>query len=108
MADPIVKGLHSAELAVPELREATKFYVDCWGLTVAAEENGSVYLRGTGAEHHALVLREGREKKLLAVNLLAEDKIAVDGLYERAKNLGASVEAPNELVGPAGGYGFVF
>ncbi len=108
MADPIVKGLHSAELAVTELREATKFYVDCWGLTVAAEENGSVYLRGTGAEHHALVLREGREKKLLAVNLLAEDKIAVDGLYERAKNLGASVEAPNELVGPAGGYGFVF
>ena len=26
MADPIVKGLHSAELAVTELREATKFY----------------------------------------------------------------------------------
>ena len=34
---------------------------------------------GTGTAHHALVLREGGEKKLIAVNLAADNKIAVDG-----------------------------
>jgi|TARA_A100001037_G_scaffold174911_2_gene156860 catechol-2,3-dioxygenase len=107
MSDPVVTGLRSAEFAVPDVAAAANFYVDCWGLDVAAEDKGSVYLRGTGAEHHSLVLREGAEKKLLAVNLAADDKAAVDGLYDRAKAMGMTVTAPEDLSGPAGGYGFV-
>ena len=108
MADPSVSGLRSAEFRVPDLAAAKKFYEDCWGLETAAEEGGAVYLRGTGAEHHVLALREGGDKKLLRVNLAADDKQAVDGLYEKAKGLGASVDAPGDMAGPAGGYGFVF
>tara|TARA_Y100001970_G_scaffold290215_1_gene423074 strand:+ start:1286 stop:2215 length:930 start_codon:yes stop_codon:yes gene_type:complete len=108
MSDPIVTGLRSAEFQVPDLKMATKFYVDNWGLEVAATDENSIYLRGTGKAHHALVLREGGEKELLTVNLAADEKVSVDGLYEKAKGLGASVEPPQELGGPAGGYGFIF
>ena len=108
MSNPIVTGLRSAEFQVPDLKTATAFYERNWGLEVAASDANSIYLRGTGKAHHALVLREGGEKKLLAVNLAAADKAAVDGLHEKAKGLGASVEAPEELTGPAGGYGFIF
>ena len=108
MSDPIVTGLRSVEIAVPDLTTATRFYEECWGLEVAEKHGAAVYLRGTGYEHHALVLHEVGEKKLLAVNLAAQDKSQVDGLYEKAKSLGASVEAPKALKGPAGGYGFVF
>jgi catechol 2,3-dioxygenase len=108
MTDPRVTGLRSAVFRVPDLKAATRFYEENWGLEVAAADGDTVYLRGTGKEHHALALREGGDKKLLAVNLAADDKAAVDGLYQKAKGLGASVEAPEELGGPAGGYGFVF
>ena len=93
MGDPKVTGLRSAEFQVPDLKLATKFYEENWGLEVAAADRDTVYLRGTGIAHHALILREGGEKKLLAVNLAADNKTAVDGLYEKARGLGASVEA---------------
>jgi catechol 2,3-dioxygenase len=108
MANPTVTGLRSAEFRVPDLAAAKKFYEECWGLETAAEEGNTVYLRGTGSEHHCLALHEGGDKELLYVNLAADDKQAVDGLYEKAKGLGASVDAPGDLAGPAGGYGFVF
>ena len=108
MAEPQVTGLRSAEFRVPDLAAAKKFYEDSWGLETAAKEGNAVYLRGTGSEHHCLVLREGGDKKLLCVNLAAGDQEAVDGLYEKAKGFGASAETPADLTGPAGGYGFVF
>ena len=103
-----VTGLRSAEFRVPDIKAATRFYEFNWGLEVAAKEGNTVYLRGTGKDHHALALSEGGDKKLLAVNLAADDKAAVDGLYKKAKGFGASVKAPKELHGPAGGYGFIF
>ena len=108
MSNPIVTGLRSVEIAVSDLTDATRFYEECWGLEVAEKHGSSVYLRGTGQEHHALVLHEGREKKLLAVNLAAQNKSVVDGLYEKARGLGASLGAPKALEGPSGGYGFIF
>lgn len=108
MTEPIVSGLRSVELAVPDLTIAKKFYTSSWGLEVVTEDDRSVYLRGTGSDHHALVLRGGKEKQLLAVNLRAKDKETVDGLYAKAKSFGVSAEAPVDLVSPGGGYGFVF
>ena len=42
---------------------------------------------------------EGGDKKLLAVNLAADDKAAATGFMKR-QGFGASVEAPKELHGP--------
>lgn len=108
MTEPIVTGLRSVEFAVPDVASATAFYENCWGLETVSDTNGTAYLRGTGAEHHALALREGPEKKLLKLNLAADDKAAVDGLCARAEGMGMSVDTPADLDGPAGGYGFTF
>ena len=106
MAEPRVTGLRSAELAVPDVAAAKRFYEDCWGLEAVAD--APVHLRGAGAEHHLLVLHPGPERKLLRVNLAADSKESVDGLHEKTKAFGAPVDAPAPLNGPAGGYGFVF
>ena len=108
MGEPRVTGLRSAEFAVPDLAAAQRFYEDCWGLETVADTAGAVFLRGTGAEHHILVLRPGAERRLLRVNLAADDKGAVDALHDRAAGLGASVDPPAEIAEPGGGYGFIF
>ena len=56
MTDPRVTGLRSAVFRVPDLKAATRFYEENWGLEVAAADGDTVYLRGTGKEHHALAL----------------------------------------------------
>ncbi len=108
MNEPRVTGLRSAEFSVPDLAGTKKFYEECWGLESVADEDGAVYLRATGSEHHILVLREGVEKRLQRINLAASDKAAVEGLHENAKGLGADVDTPAAILEPGGGYGFVF
>lgn len=108
MSEPSVTGLRSAEFAVADLAGSRKFYEDCWGLETVADTGDAVYLRATGSEHHILALREGPEKKLIRVNFAAEDKATVDALHDRAKAMGGSVDAPQEVDEPGGGYGFVF
>ena len=54
MTTPLVCGLRSVEIGVPEVAAAEKFYVETWLLTVAARSANTVYLRGTGAAHHLL------------------------------------------------------
>jgi catechol 2,3-dioxygenase len=109
MSEPRVTAVRSAELGVPNLKTSKTFYRDVWGLETVAEDGPSVYLRGTGPEHHAIKLVERPTSELLRINFAAADKASVDALYARAKASGAKVgPAPAPLGGPAGGYGFEF
>ena len=84
MGDPKVTGLRSAEFQVPDLKLATKFYEENWGLEVAAADR----IPSVARHRHSSscpCITEGGEKKLLAVNLAADNKTAVDGLYEKAR-----------------------
>ena len=108
MVEARVTGLRSVEFSTTDLAGSVRFYVECWGLEVAAANPDATYLRGSGSEHHTLVLRPGPERKLLGVNLAAEDKESVDALSRRAQALGASADPPAAMGGPAGGYGFAF
>jgi catechol 2,3-dioxygenase-like lactoylglutathione lyase family enzyme len=109
MSEPRVIAVRSAELGVPNLKTSQKFYEDVWGLSSVAQDGSSLYLRGTGPEHHALKLVERAEPDLLRVNFAAADKASVDALHARAKASGAQVTAaPAALGGPSGGYGFEF
>ncbi|MGB8944215.1 MAG: extradiol ring-cleavage dioxygenase, partial [Streptomyces sp.] len=52
-----LRALRSVELLTPSFTEAADFYQEVWGLeTVEAERGRAAWLRGTGAEHHALQL----------------------------------------------------
>ena len=56
MTRPLVSALRSVEIGVPDVAAAEKFYTETWKLSVAARQGESVYLRGTGADHHLLSL----------------------------------------------------
>jgi catechol 2,3-dioxygenase-like lactoylglutathione lyase family enzyme len=102
-----VTGVRSVELGVRDLARSADFYRAVWGLEDVAAEGDAIHLRGTGAEHHVLTLREMAKTSLLAVHFAASDRAAVDRLYAQAKAFGTAVEQPASLPGSAGGgYGF--
>ena len=104
-----VTGLRSIELRVPDLEAAVAFYEESWGLTAVARTADVCYLRGTGAEHHVVVLRRGAERGLVQINLATDTREAVDGLYAAVLNAGhGKPPAPVALDEPGGGYGFAF
>ena len=109
MAEPRVSGLHSAELGVQDMAAAKKFFTDTWGLEAIVEQDGTIYLRGTGPSQYVIALHPRDRSELVRITLLADDREAVDALYDtvRNRNMGEA-EAPTDLTTPGGGYGFTF
>ena len=104
-----ITGLRGVDLGVPDVAAHARFYTEVWRLSVAAERDGAVYLRGTGEYHHILSLQPREKPALLCVNLAASSRSDVDLLHARAKNAGAAqIGAPAAVREPGGGYGFAF
>lgn len=105
-----VTGLRSVELGVPNLEKSVAFYCNAWGLEQVGSEGDTVYLRGTGTEHHVLTLRQRPKAGLLGVHFAASDRNAVDALYAQARAFGVDILGePVALPASAGGgYGFRF
>jgi catechol 2,3-dioxygenase len=108
MAIPRVTDIRGLDLAVRDLAANEAFYYQHWGLEVVGRARGSVYLRATGAEHHALALHESPRIGVRGARYAAPDKATVDALHARAVASGAEVvAAPQALPDIAGGgYGF--
>jgi catechol 2,3-dioxygenase len=108
MTNARIDGLRSVELGVHDLQKSAEFYRKVWALEDVAAEGDTLYLRGTGREHHVVTLRERPRASLLNVHFSAPDQAAVDALYAKAKAMGAKVgDAPAVLEKSAGGgYGF--
>jgi len=108
MSEPKVNGLRGAELAVYDLAASVDFYTSNWALTEVSRHGDRAYLRGTGAEHHVITLHERPKAGLVAVNMAAQDRAAVEGLHAKARGMGVEiVSAPTALADEAGGgYGF--
>jgi catechol 2,3-dioxygenase len=105
----LITGLRGVDLGVPDVAAQARFYTGIWRLAAAAERNGSVYLRGTGATHHIVALHARKEPSLLCINLAAADRAAVDALHARVLAAGApQLDAPAPVTEPGGGYGFAF
>src|SRR5215469_10553371 len=104
-----VDGIRSVDFGVTDLKAAAAFYTEVWNLMPVASTNGSVYLRGTGYEHHILGLHQRDKGELLRVNLAAPDREAVDAIHDRVRKTNIrKVEAPANLDEPGVGYGFAF
>jgi catechol-2,3-dioxygenase len=101
-------GIRSVDLAVRDLEATKAFYEAQWGLKEVARENGSIFMRATGKDHHVLAIHKAPRSALMSVNLGAKSRADVDALHAQAKALGTKVlEAPHELAKIAGGgYGF--
>ena len=69
-----VDGIRSVDFGVTDLKAAERFYTEVWNLKPVASSKGSVYLRGTGYEHHILGLHQRNQGQLLRINLSAPVK----------------------------------
>ena len=99
-----VRGL---ALGAPNAVASAKFYNEAWGLQPVADADNVSYLRGNGPEHHILALHDAPERRLIALELGAADRAAVQALHDKARASGARItQAPTDLGTPGGGYGF--
>ncbi len=106
MKSPWIAGLRSVCLSVPDLGLAECFYTDTWRLTVTAREGGTLYLRGSGSDHHLLALREAPgAPQLDSITLRARSEAALQAVADAAATAGAT---PVRNIGaardPAGGH----
>jgi catechol 2,3-dioxygenase len=108
MINARVTGLRNVELGVPDLDKAAAFYRNVWGLEDVVSTGDTLHLRGTGAEHHVLTLRQRPKATFLGVHFAAASHAAVNKLHDQAKAHGATiVSAPGALPrDEGGGYGF--
>jgi catechol 2,3-dioxygenase len=91
---------------VTDLDESTEFYQRIWGLDVVDRTRESVYLRGTGLEHHLVALHRAGEPGVRRVTFGVADRTVVQAL---ARRLGDRVlGSPSDIDEPGGGYGFSF
>lgn len=88
---------------------ATKdFYVRNWGLTPVAQENGTIYFRGTGPEYFIYGLRDDNVYGIDYINFAVASREGIDALYGKLSGSGVRVlGAPEEVRTPGGGYGFM-
>jgi len=100
---PIVE-ISSVDIAVPDLVLAERFYTTAWGLEVAARQDGNVYLRATGRDHHVLVLHSAVAAAVLAVTFRTS---SLDDLRRLTAAViaagGSQVRAIAPVQEPAGG-----
>ena len=98
-------SLRSVELMVPDLEKARRFYTETWGLFDVADAGHAIVLRGTGADHHVLVLQEGASA-LRSMTFRAPSRGDVERAAMDATAAGGRVSTPPgpvEWVG--GGFG---
>lgn len=104
---PII-ALRSVELSTPDLAGSVAFYTEVWGLTIAAESDGKVYLAATGDDFHVLELKAGDKAELRKVTFRAASSDHLAALLEKCQAAGCAVMRPlGPADAPSGGQRFV-
>jgi catechol 2,3-dioxygenase-like lactoylglutathione lyase family enzyme len=108
MKSPLILGLRSVALTVPDLARAEAFYTNVWKLTVAARTPGVVYFRGSGADHHLLALHQAALPNLAPqirqVTLRARSSEALSHIADATRSAAGTVERSlGASADPAGG-----
>src|SRR3982750_1284598 len=104
MSSPSVCALRSIALKVPDLGRAEQFYTNVWHLDVAARTPDTLYLRGTGSDHHVLALHAGGAvPQVLHVTLRARSAGALDVIPGAVVAAGGTVLESRSAARDAGG-----
>lgn len=99
-----ISSLRSVDIGTPDIALSEHFYTQIWGLSVAARQDGVVYLRATGADHHVLALHACEAPEIRSVTFRVDPAGDLAALAERAVAQGATVlAAPGPNAGPDGG-----
>ena len=109
MKSPWIAGLRSVALTVPDLATAETFYTQVWHLSVVTRSADTLYLAGSGTDHHLLALKQRPgTPQLLRVTLRARNAAALDTIAAATASAGGVVERPTGPASdPAGGVSLV-
>ncbi|MBR0718106.1 VOC family protein [Bradyrhizobium liaoningense] len=108
MSDFPVAALRSVEITTPHLAGSVDFYTGVWGLDIAAEVGGTVYLAAMGNDFHVLELTPGEATSLKKVSFRARSREDLHRLFDRARQAGCEViSSPAPSPAPSGGESFV-
>jgi catechol 2,3-dioxygenase-like lactoylglutathione lyase family enzyme len=104
MTSPWIESLRSAALNVPDLARAEHFYTAVWHLSVAARDDDTLYLRGSGSDHHLLSLHRSDRLAIRTVTLRARSSQALQDIAAAVPAAGGQVLHPiSPSDSPAGG-----
>ena len=104
MSSSHVASLRSVALWVPDLEVAAAFYTRVWHLDIADRTPDSIYMRGSGADHHLVSFHRGERTAIRDVTFRARTAGALDAIARRADAAGGSiVRAPSPVAEPGGG-----
>jgi catechol 2,3-dioxygenase-like lactoylglutathione lyase family enzyme len=103
MTESLVASLRSVEIGLPDVAAAEQFYTRTWGLSVAARKGSSVYLRGTGTDHHLLSLHASAQPELQMVTFRASSAQALDQIARNVVLHGGAVLAKRVPIDEPGG-----
>ena len=103
MTELLVASLRSVEIGVPDIAAVENFYTSTWGLRVAARQGTSVYLRGTGADHHLLSLHASDKPALRMLTFRATSQEALAHIAAQVPLHGGTVVAAPAAVDEPGG-----
>jgi catechol 2,3-dioxygenase len=93
MKSPLVQGIRSVALTVPDLAHAAQFYTEVWKLDIAARTDDALYLHGSGTDHHLLALREAPgAPRVLQITLRARSSAALATIVAATRAADGSVE----------------
>jgi catechol 2,3-dioxygenase-like lactoylglutathione lyase family enzyme len=109
MSSPWISALRSVSLTVPDLAAAEAFYTRVWHLSVAQRGDGTLYLRGSGGDHHLLALQAGGTVPLIChVTLRARDASALAAIEQAAVRAGGTLlQRTAPVPDPGGGVGLL-
>lgn len=103
-----IAGLMAVEMSVPDLAVARAFYTDVWGLSVAEDRDGALFLRAGGDAPYVLGLTEGPAAARTVIWEAAPDTDLVD-LHTRVAVAGAQdLSGIGRSSRPGGGQAFSF
>ena len=104
-----VSALRGVDLGFSDPDKALRFFTEVWNLTPVGADNGVHYLRGTGAFHHILTIRQMAQPALIRMALDATNRETVDALHAQVLAHGLkTADPPAPLRQPHGDYGFGF
>lgn len=102
-----IGALRGLVMRAPGITATKGFYEHNWGLTLAHEEEGAVYFRGTGSEAFLYGLKDDPTYGIEYLHFAMPDRAATDALHAHLVALNEAVTgAPAEFDDFAGGYGF--
>jgi len=104
MSSKQVASLRSVAMYVPDIEAAETFYTRVWHLDVVDRTSDSIYLRGTGADHHLVSFHRGERTAIRDVTFRARTVEALDAIVRGAQAAGGDiVQAPSAVSEPGGG-----